>query len=157
MTLKKIVSGGQTGVDRAALDGAMEKNFPVGGWCPKERIAEDGRIDKRYPLTETHSTNYTIRTEANVIDSDGTLIFTATNLEGGTLNTVEYCKKHNKPYFVADINKNIELSKIHNWLMENNIEILNIAGPRASKQPDIYDKTKPIIKNMINIIQHFEN
>ena len=70
----KIVSGGQSGVDRAALDFALENKIPCGGWCPKGRLAEDGRIHHRYPLRETSSTDYRVRTQANVEDSDGTLI-----------------------------------------------------------------------------------
>ncbi len=153
MILKKIVSGGQTGVDRAALDGAMEVNFSVGGWCPKGRIAEDGKIDTKYPLIETNSQNYTIRTEKNVIDSDGTLVFINKELEGGTLNTVKYCEKHKKPVKVVDTNKDFDISSILNWIKENNIATLNIAGPRASKQPKIYNKVKPIIKDLLNKIE----
>jgi len=153
MILKKIVSGGQTGVDRAALDGAMEVNFSVGGWCPKERIAEDGKIDTKYPLIETNSQNYTIRTEKNVIDSDGTLVFINKELEGGTLNTVKYCEKHKKPVKVVDTNKDFDISSILNWIKENDIATLNIAGPRASKQPKIYNKVKPIIKDLLNKIE----
>jgi len=147
--LKKIVSGGQTGVDRAGLDAAIECNFPHGGWCPKGRIAEDGVLEKKYNLQETKSKNYTIRTEQNVIDSDGTLIFVNKKIEGGTLNTANYCKKHLKPLEIVNIELQIDLERIKNWIINNEILILNIAGPRASKQPDIYLTTKKIIGNLI--------
>ncbi|MCX7173435.1 MAG: putative molybdenum carrier protein [Proteobacteria bacterium] len=85
----KIVSGGQTGVDRAALDWAVQQGIPHGGWCPKGRIAEDGAIDSRYELQETNSAKYPQRTKQNIIDSDGTLILNSGELDGGSLETRE--------------------------------------------------------------------
>ncbi|MCD6446738.1 MAG: putative molybdenum carrier protein, partial [Candidatus Marinimicrobia bacterium] len=85
--MTKIISGGQTGADRAGLDAAMELNIPVGGWCPKGRKSEDGPIDNKYPLQETTSGDYRVRTERNVKESDGTLIFTLGKPTGGTALT----------------------------------------------------------------------
>ena len=96
--IPRIVSGGQTGADRAALDWALSHNLPCGGWCPKGRKAEDGTIDPKYPLKESSSGSYLQRTEWNVLDSDATvLFFIAPSLSGGSKKTVEFAKKHNKP------------------------------------------------------------
>ncbi|PSQ85488.1 MAG: molybdenum cofactor carrier, partial [Bacteroidetes bacterium QH_2_63_10] len=91
--MRKIISGGQTGVDRAALDAALAFNVPVGGWCPKGRRAEDGQIPDRYPLEETPSEAYEQRTAWNVRDSDGTLIITDGSLEGGTALTMTEARR----------------------------------------------------------------
>jgi hypothetical protein len=97
-TIPKIVSGGQTGADRAALDWALSHNLPSGGWCPKGRKAEDGAIDSKYPLKESSSASYVHRTELNVRDSDATVLFSlAPKLTGGSKKTVDFAKKHNKP------------------------------------------------------------
>ena len=103
MNQLKIISGGQTGVDRAALDVAKALAIPCGGWCPRGRKAEDGIIDARYNLQETPSQNYAQRTEWNVRDADATLIIYQQPLEGGTLLTKEYAEKKGKPCFVADL------------------------------------------------------
>ena len=92
--LSRIISGGQTGVDRAALDAALEYNFPCGGWCPKGRLAEDGIISQKYPLKETESSEYEVRTKLNVRGSDGTLILTWGKPTGGTTLTVEFAKQY---------------------------------------------------------------
>ena len=104
--LEKIISGGQTGVDRAALDAALKNNFPCGGFCPKGRKAEDGIIDTRYPLEEHHSENYAQRTFENVLLGDGTLIIYLQELKGGTSLTSRFCIEQNKPYFLIDANQN---------------------------------------------------
>lgn len=94
----KIVSGGQTGADRAGLDWAIKHGIPYGGWCCKGRRSEDGSIPSQYQLQETPSTNYLQRTEWNVRDSDGTVIFSlAERLSGGSLKTLEFAIKHRKP------------------------------------------------------------
>ena len=136
----KIVSGGQSGVDRAALDFALKNYIPCGGWCPKGRLAEDGRIDKRYPLRETKTTDYRVRTKANVVDSDATLILYIDKLRNGTALTQQIAKRIKKPCLVIRLDKEYieKIAELHSWLASNKIETLNIAGPRESSNPGIY-------------------
>lgn len=138
--IKRIISGGQTGVDRAALDVALELGIPCGGWCPNGRLAKDGSIDARYPLQEVGSTSYSVRTERNVIDADGTLILTEGPLAGGTALTLRLAQKHEEPYLVIDLSKDQDIAEIISWVTSNEIEILNVAAPRESIFPGIYDK-----------------
>jgi predicted Rossmann-fold nucleotide-binding protein len=151
--IKKIISGGQTGVDRAALDFALENGIDCGGWCPKGRLAEDGIIPEYYPLQETEKEIYEERTEKNVEESDGTLILNnGFTLRGGTLYTYGMLRKHDKPVLVLDIDNNFEINFIAltEWINENEIETLNIAGPRESTSPGIYEKVKLfLVKIMI--------
>ncbi len=147
-TIKKIVSGGQTGVDRAGLDAAIEMNIPVGGWCPKDRKAEDGPIDDRYPLKETNSSDYETRTMFNVRDSHGSLILTKGTPTGGTALTIKQAKGFDKGYLVINLDKDYDVALVKEWLFDNHIEVLNIAGPRASKFPDIYDQSKTFLKGL---------
>ena len=138
MSLRKIVSGGQTVVDRAALDAALELGIVCGGWCPKGRLAEDGRIASRYPLTETASEDYAQRTERNVRDSDGTLIINrGAQLVGGTAQTREVAARLNKPCLVIDLTDPLPSTTIFRWLNTRRVRTLNVAGPRESKQPGI--------------------
>src|SRR5688572_20972112 len=138
--IKKIVSGGQTGVDRVALDIAITLNIPHGGWCPKGRKAEDGVIPERYQLKETNSTDYSERTTWNVRDSDGTLIILKEEPIGGTLLTIEVAQQLKKPYLIFNLAKQQTIDDIVTWIKENNIQILNIAGPRDSQSAGIYQK-----------------
>jgi len=133
----KIVSGGQTGADRAGLDSAIKNGIPHGGWCPKGRRAEDGPIEAKYQLQETPSTNYLQRTEWNVRDSDGTVIFSVgKRLSGGSLKTLELAIKHRKPYLhLSGVFKDNVARKLKKWMQQNNIRVLNVAGPRAFKEP----------------------
>ncbi len=136
----KIISGGQTGVDREALDFAIAHGIPHGGWCPHARLGEDGTIHTRYNLTETPSSGYQQRTEWNVRDSDATVIFSsAENLSGGTLRTVECSRNHRKPclqlYRGSDVQQNA--AKLLAFIHTNNVKVLNVAGPSASKDPRI--------------------
>src|SRR3989344_782830 len=101
----KIISGGQTGVDRAALDAALELGLPCGGIVPKGRLAEDGRIPERYPVQECDSEDYVVRTELNVIHSDATLILNRGEISGGTLITAQFCRKHKKPFHVIPMDQ----------------------------------------------------
>jgi hypothetical protein len=138
-TLKKIISGGQTGVDRAALDFAIEHDIPHGGWCPKGRKAEDGPLAAKYLLTETPSSSYPQRTQWNVRDSDGSVIFSsAPILSDGSKKTVDFAIKHNKPwlhiYRVGDHSPQVRLLE---FIRAHRTEILNVAGPRASKEPEV--------------------
>ncbi len=151
--VKKIVSGGQAGVDRGALDAALELGFDCGGWCPLGRRAEDGPIDPRYPLTESDSPRYDVRTEQNIIDSDGTLIITGGRLEGGTRLTLELALQKNRPCRVIDLRQPLELEQVIDWLVALEISTLNIAGPRESKQPGIADKTREIVENLLKLIK----
>jgi predicted Rossmann fold nucleotide-binding protein DprA/Smf involved in DNA uptake len=138
----KVVSGGQTGVDRAALDAAMEFGLLVGGWCPKGRRAEDGLIPHCYPLVEMSSSAYARRTERNVCDSDGTLIVTAGKLTGGTRLTAELAVAHGRPLRVVDITSAPATKETIDWLGTNHLQVLNVAGPRESGCPGIYRAAK---------------
>jgi hypothetical protein len=134
------VSGGQTGVDRAALDAAIKLNIEHGGWCPEGRLAEDGRISMHYQLTECDSPKYDVRTEKNVIDSDGTLILFRGSLTGGTKLTARFAKRHKKPLLILNFDEKPEIAAVRSWLSEHQVEVLNVAGPRESTQPGIYNE-----------------
>ncbi len=133
---KRIVSGGQTGVDRAALEFAIAMGIEHGGWCPKGRLSEDGTIPSRYHLTENDSVDYKVRTEQNVVDSDATLILYVDRLGGGTLLTRRMAAKHHKPCLCLDIAR-ASAGEIALWLAEVRPICLNIAGPRESLNPGI--------------------
>lgn len=139
----KIISGGQSGVDRAALDFALKHTIKCGGWCPKGRKAEDGTIDKKYPLKETTDTTYETRTKHNVRDSDGTLILFISAMDSGTRFTFNIALEMNKPVVMINLseNRDASLQKVQNWIHFNHLEILNIAGPRESNNPGIYTET----------------
>ena len=149
--LKKIISGGQTGADQAALDVAIRLGIPYGGWIPKGRLTEEGRLDSKYKLKEMETTNYNKRTEQNVIDSDGTLIISHGKLTGGSDYTREMALLHHRPWLHIDLNKTGAFQaagKIKSWITENEIEVLNVAGSRASKDPSIYQDTVDIIETI---------
>lgn len=154
--LEKIVSGGQTGADRAALDFAIKHGIPHGGWVPKGRLAEDGPLADRYDLKEMPSDSYPARTEQNVIDSAGTLIISHGPLTGGSDYTREMAKKHKKPCLHIDLSR----TKIHEagativiWLMGNAVSALNVAGPRASKDPYVYDQVVALLEHVVFLIR----
>lgn len=139
----KIVSGGQTGADRAALDWAIHHDLLYGGWCPKGRIAEDGIIDSRYCLIELEG-GYRQRTRQNVIDSMGTLILNLGELDGGSLETQRFAERHGKPCLTLQLEQDITQSDIdwvHGWMQRHRVWILNVAGPRESKRTGIYAMT----------------
>lgn len=150
--IKKIISGGQTGVDRAAFDFALENGIETGGFVPKGRRAEDGKIPQKYPnLIETETKNYAVRTELNVLNSDATLIFSHGKLTGGSLLTRKLAKKHKKPFLHIDfeiltIRKAVET--VSEWINSIDCKSLNIAGPRASGDAKIYGKTKRFLKQL---------
>ena len=146
----KIISGGQTGVDRAALDVALELGIPCGGYCPKGRKAEDGPIDQKYPLQETGSGDYRVRTEMNVKEADGTLVLSKGKPTGGTALTVKKAEKHSKPCIVVDLDKEINLGFVRQWIKDNNITALNVAGPRGSKNPTIHNQAMEFLKEMFS-------
>jgi hypothetical protein len=135
----KIVSGGQTGADRAALDFAIKQGIPHGGWCPKGRIAEDGPIDAKYQLKETPSSNYEQRTEWNVRDSDGTVIFSiGKKLSGGSLLTSNFAQMHEKPWkYLSAAASDSAPERLGHFVEHNRIRVINVAGPRASNEPEV--------------------
>ena len=150
--LEKIVSGGQTGADRAALDVAIEFGIPHGGWIPRGRKTERGRLPTKYKLQELATDSYPKRTEQNVIDSDGTLIISHGELYGGSDYTRMMAAKHGKPWIHIDANKHsveAAVEMIRAWLSGNDIEVLNVAGPRASRDPRIYATTKTILSAVL--------
>ena len=148
MNISKVISGGQTGVDRAALDVAIGLGIPCGGWCPQDRKAEDGTIDNRYPLCETPSQTYAQRTEWNVRDADATLILYHRPLSGGTLLTKELALGMRKPCFLAELADDEVVSSIVDWINSEQIRVLNVAGPRESGHPGIYEKASAILKQV---------
>ncbi|MGH8503476.1 MAG: putative molybdenum carrier protein [Gammaproteobacteria bacterium] len=138
-TLQKIVSGGQTGVDRAALDAAMAAGLEVAGWCPRGRRAEDGIIADRYPLEETPQRDYRQRTEWNVRDADGTLVLYWGELHNGTLATVRFARDtHRRPLLLVNLLEPLGVREAAKWVADNDIQTLNVAGPRESSRRGIY-------------------
>ncbi len=139
--VEKIVSGGQTGADRAALDFAIEAGIPHGGWCPRGRFAEDGRIDLRYELKETPDSSYAQRTEWNARDSDGTVIFSlAEVLSGGSALTGALARRHGRPSLHlsrATFSEAEAAARLREFIEEFGIRSLNVAGPRASNEFDV--------------------
>lgn len=147
--IRKIVSGGQTGVDRGALDAAIALGIPHGGWCPQRRIAEDGRIDDKYQLTELPAGDYAARTQQNVVDSDGTLILYHPPLRGGTLLTHRLAKQHGKPLLRIRLDRPIQYARIVNWIQDRQIQILNVAGPRGSSHPHLQETACRIVTKLL--------
>jgi hypothetical protein len=145
----RIVSGGQTGADRAALDFAIEHDYPHGGWAPKGRKAEDGRIPPKYQLSEMTGGDYRQRTRRNVEDSDGTLILNLGELNGGSLATEKFAAKFGKPCLIEQLDAGITkeaVERVRAWLRANTIKTLNVAGPRESKRPGIYQVTGALLE-----------
>lgn len=134
----RIVSGGQTGVDRAALDAAIALGIAHGGWCPAGRLSEDGSVPSRYELRETSSSEYPERTEQNVIDSDATLILYTDKLKGGTRLTKRFCVQHGKPHLSVRLDQPSKKSEVRDWLSAWRPTCLNVAGPRESTSPGIH-------------------
>lgn len=150
--IKKIISGAQTGADRAALDFAINNDIPHGGWVPKGRKAEDGIIPDHYNVKEAPTTEYSRRTELNVIDSDGTLILTHGELSGGSALTEKLAEKHSRPCLHINLNLKTEFQAtvdITHWISENGIAVLNVAGSRASHDPGIYRSTLNILEAVL--------
>jgi len=146
----KIISGGQTGVDRAALDVALELGISCGGFCPKGIKSEGGTIPEKYPLTETQTDHYPERTELNVKAGDGTLILIADKADRGTQLTIDLCKRHNKPCLVVNLNDEKAHVDVISWLEKNNILVLNIAGNRESISPGIHEKAYRFLLETLN-------
>ncbi len=153
--IQKIISGGQTGADQAGLDFAIEHNIPHGGWIPKGKRTEAGELEDKYNLIEMPTKSYPKRTEKNVIESDGTAIFTHGRLKGGGLLTKKKALAHGKPFLHINLN---ELSTtaastlLANFIRSSDIRCLNIAGTRASKDSQIYSNTHNILYNVYLIL-----
>ncbi len=143
-----ILSGGQTGVDRAALEVAMAIGIGHGGWCPAGRLSEDGSIPSRYELWETDSREYPVRTEQNVIDSDATLILYEGRLKGGTLLTQRICRRLQKPQLSVRID-HANVDQVRNWLSTGQPRTLNVAGPRESTCPGIFDRSMDFLLRVL--------
>lgn len=153
MHLVKIVSGGQTGVDRGALDAAAEAGVSTGGFCPRGRLAEDGEIPPRYQLTELPTVHYAKRTAANVQAADATLILTRSRAisSAGTRLTRRLVLDSNKPLLVAALSgtKQGSVKSVADWIETHGIRVLNVAGPRESQSVGIYEETKRFVGQVI--------
>lgn len=143
MNTRRIISGGQTGVDRAGLDFAIAQNIEHGGWCLAGRRAADGVLDARYRLLETVSRNYPQRTKRNVQDADGTLIVYRSVLEGGSRLTRDLGVRHEKPLLLLDLAHSDAQQVLawRRWLDTHPIQVLNVAGPSEGRCPGIYQQT----------------
>lgn len=153
MAKLKIISGGQTGVDRAALDAALQTGNECGGWCPEGRLAEDGTIPLLYPLLELKGAGYKERTLQNVIDSDGTVIIYFDTLSGGTEKTLLFCLNQKKPYLLIDateLSPARAVERFHKFVAGNSITTLNVAGPRASEEILAYVYTLKVMTCYLN-------
>ncbi len=144
----KIISGGQTGADRAALDAAIELGIPHGGWLPRGRKTEDGQLPRHYRLNELDTYRYRDRTLKNVEESDGTLIVSFGPLTGGSALTEAFCIRLDRPYLHLNmeyLTMDKAVSSVEQWLAGNCIRTLNVAGPRASSDSRIYDAVRKIV------------
>lgn len=153
MALSRIISGGQTGVDRGALDAALACGFPCGGWCPKDRVAEDGRLPDRYPLQELAAGGYRQRTIRNIDGADGTAVIYFGAPEGGTELTLAQCIHRHRPYQLIDAQeiepqRAAELLKA--FIAAHSIGILNFAGPRASRSPEAYAYAVTVVASLLS-------
>lgn len=148
-----IVSGGQTGVDRAALDAARSTGVDIGGWCPVGRWAEDGRIPLRYPLQETASPDPAERTRLNVRDSDATLILHDGPLRGGTALTLELAAAFQRPARLVDVRASPTPGDTVEWIRQLDVRVLNVAGPRESESPGIYVLAVELVTDVIHALR----
>lgn len=147
--VQRVVSGGQTGVDRAALDAALDAGVAVGGWCPHDRRAEDGAVPERYPLTPAPG-GYATRTAWNVRDSDATLILTTRPPMGGTRLTIAETRRQHRPCLHVKPSELDCAGRVRRWLRQHDVRTLNVAGPRASWEPEIYELTYAFMRAVLN-------
>lgn len=151
-----IISGGQTGADRAALDFAMKHGIPHGGWVPKGRKTEDGTLLEKYHLQEMATGSYSKRTEKNVLNSDGTLIVSHGLLTGGSALTTGFAEHHGKPWIHIDLETTSypeAANMIREWIKRKSIKVMNVAGARASKDPMIYQATMDLLDAALILIR----
>jgi hypothetical protein len=151
--LHKIISGGQTGVDQAALDVAISHGLQHGGWCPRGRLCETGVIPEKYRLVETESYEYRFRTERNVVESDATLILYRRKLTAGTAYTYRMAKKHGKPFLLVDLEANFPVQSVVRWLEDAGVRVLNVAGPRESTAENIGQQSRQFLASVVQQIQ----
>lgn len=145
----RILSGGQTGADRGALDAAIELGLPHGGFCPRGRRAEDGRIPARYQLTELSTPDYPARTEANVLAADATLIVTRGAPTGGTALTLRLCRRHQRPHLHVDLDRAEDpAAEVRAFLTRTGARVLNVAGPRESTTPGIGSAVRELLRSI---------
>ena len=152
--LKKIISDGQTGADQAALDAAIKWQIPHGGWIPKGRKTERGPLPNKYQLKELPADHYPKYNDQNVLDSDGTLILSHGKLTGGSAYTSQMAEKHGRPRLHLDLNKVNKFNAaqaIRRWTKRHDIGILNVAGPRSSKAPYIYQAVMKILVTVFHL------
>ena len=150
LIVERIVSGGQTGVDRAALDVAIRLGIACGGWVPRSRRAEDGPISFRYPVHETDSRGYASRTRRNVADGDATLILTRGPPSGGTALTVACAAALGRLHRIVDLQSAPVPADTRAWLCDNAVGILNVAGPRESTTPGIYNDAAAFLQAVLS-------
>jgi hypothetical protein len=149
--LRRIITGGQTGVDRAALDVALAFGIPCGGWCPKGRTAENGPIPAHYPMTETEDAEYGERTRRNVVDADGVLVLYAHSLDAGTRHTLNLAADFGKPSLTVDLTRDPDPADVIAWLVRfNRGVVINIAGARESNSPGIYDLSVEYLRRLLD-------
>jgi hypothetical protein len=146
-----IVSGGQTGADRGALDAALEAGIPCGGWCPRGRRAEDGRIPDRYPLRETPAAEYPQRTEWNVRDSDGTVILHHGRVDRGTALTERLARRAGRPVLLLDVRTALP-DELAAWIAKEAIARLNVAGPRESRAPGLQAAVTAFLREALALV-----
>lgn len=150
--IEKIISGGQTGADQAALDAAIKLGIPYGGWIPKGNLTEDGPLSDRYNLIEMPTESYQERTKKNIRESDGTLILSHGRLTGGSDYTEKWALEYGKPIVHIDLSNVTPFDaavQINDWLVDYDIKVMNVAGPRASKDSKIYQSTLDIIESVL--------
>ena len=145
----RMVTGGQTGVDRAMLDFCLDHGISCGGWCPQNRKAEDGTIDLKYPVKELPKASYRKRTAANVKESDATVIIYHNEMDGGTLKSFEFAQKEKRPFLLLDMSVMDPFQasgKLQKFIQRYHPEILNFSGPRHSEWPEGYGNCYAILQ-----------
>ena len=150
--IAKIISGGQTGADRAALDFAIRHGIPYGGWVPRGRRTEDGTLPQKYLLEEMPTPDYAQRTEKNVLSADGTLVVSHGYLKGGSALTVFLAERNGKPCIHADLGEwsvRDAAERIRKWLRDQRFGVLNVAGPRAGMDREIYRATFDLLEALL--------